>query len=171
MVEVDGEYVDKFTRQTQMKITEGHIEGLRDLKFDGPVRHKVKDDNLATYTIREPRSATDYVSYAKDRCENFKMDRRKYNLCIKQNRYIGVRSEKDFAMLKEDVKFLDDCLKTVLREHEPLFRARYIEGKSIRKYAEELGVNRGSVDYRSRKLLTDLPPRSKPETNRTAFAD
>ncbi len=28
MVEVDGEYVDKYARQTQMKITEGHIDSF-----------------------------------------------------------------------------------------------------------------------------------------------
>ena len=38
MVEVDGEWVDKFVRQPQVRITDTHIQNLIDGGFSGPVR-------------------------------------------------------------------------------------------------------------------------------------
>ena len=50
MVEVDGEWVDKFTRQPQIRITDTHIQNLNDGGFEGPVRKKKpKDEDLLAY--------------------------------------------------------------------------------------------------------------------------
>ena len=58
MVEVDGEWVDKFTRQSQLKITDTHIQNLNDGGFEGPVRRKKpKDEDLLAYESRRFRRA------------------------------------------------------------------------------------------------------------------
>lgn len=78
---------------------------------------------------------------------------RKYNL---QKRYIGVSGKTDFNILKEDITFLNDCLKTVLKSYAAYFKKRYINGMSIRKYAEEHEMNRGSADYINKKFISEL---------------
>ena len=157
MVEVDGEWVDKFTRQPQIRITDTHIQNLNDGGFEGPVRKKTpKDEDLLAYESRRFRRAETYTDYAKDLCTNYKIDLRRYNLCVAQKRYIGVSGKTDFDILKEDLAFLNDCLKTVLKNYSVYFRERYIEGKSVRKYAEAHEMNRGSVDHHNRKFIAEL---------------
>lgn len=157
MVEVDGEWVDKYTRQPQLKITEVHIDELVELGFCGPIRKKKpKDEEEIAYEHRSYRHAGTYTDYAKDLCTNYKTDLRKYNLCVAQKQYIGVWGKEEFDMLKEDLAFLNDCLKTVLKSYGAYFRERYIEGKSIRKYAEAHEMNRGSVDHLHRKFIAEL---------------
>ena len=39
-VEVNGERMDKFTRQPQVRITDTHIENLKGGGFGGPIRRK-----------------------------------------------------------------------------------------------------------------------------------
>lgn len=156
-VEVNGEWVDKFTRQPQVKITDTHISNLEEAGFPGPVRKKQsKDEEELLYENRSYRSAETYTDYAKDICKNYKSDVRKYNLCIAQKRYIGVYGKTDFNILKEDIIFLNDCLKTVLKSYASYFKERYINGKSVRKYAEENKLNRGSVDYINKKFISEL---------------
>ena len=70
--------------------------------------------------------------------------------------YIGVEGEQDFDIVKEDLKFLNDCLKTVLKSYGTYFRERYVEGQSVRKYAEAHNMNRGSVDHLNRKFIAEL---------------
>lgn len=103
---------------------------------------------------RRPRQAEDYYSYAKDLCEHFAEDLRQYKLCVEQKQLFMPRE--DFLAIKEDMGFLSNCLKTVLVPYNALFKGRFMEGKSIRKYAESTGTNRGSVDYMQRKLFTIL---------------
>lgn len=103
---------------------------------------------------RRPRQAEDYYSYAKDLCEHFAEDLRQYKLCVEQKQLY--MSKEDFRAIKEDMGFLSNCLKTVLVPYSALFKGRFMEGKSIRKYAEATGTNRGSVDYMQRKLFTVL---------------
>jgi len=154
---VDGEWVDKFVRQPQIRITDTHIQNLNDGGFEGPVRKKTpKDEDLIVYESRRYRRAETYTDYAKDLCTNYKIDLRRYNLCVAQKRYIGVSGKTDFDILKEDLAFLNDCLKTVLKNYNVYFRERYIEGKSVRKYAEAHSMNRGSVDHLNRKFIAEL---------------
>ena len=62
----------------------------------------------------------------------------------------------DFAKLKENLQFLGNALKTVLASYQDYFRERFVDGLSIRKYADVHQLNRGSVDYLQKKLLTAL---------------
>lgn len=157
MVEVDGEWVDKFIRQPQVRITDTHIQNLIDGGFNGPVRKKQPvDEELLAYESRSYRRAETYTDYAKDLCTNYKIDLRRYNLCVTQKRYIGVDGKSDFDILKEDLKFLNDCLKTVLKSYGTYFKERYVDGLSVRKYAEAHNMNRGSVDHLNRKFITEL---------------
>ena len=157
MVEVDGEWVDKFVRQPQIRITDTHIQNLNDGGFEGPVRKKKpKNEDLLAYESRRFRRAETYTDYAKDLCINYKLDLRRYNLCVAQKRYIGVSGKTDFDILKEDLAFLNDCLKTVLKSYSAYFREWYIEGKSVRKYAEAHSMNRGSVDHLNLKFIAEL---------------
>ena len=97
-VEVDGEWVDKFTRQPQIRITDTHIQNLIDGGFSGPVRKKTpKDEDLLVYESRRYRRAETYTDYAKDLCTNYKIDLRRYNLCVAQKRYIKGKSVRKYA--------------------------------------------------------------------------
>jgi len=58
--------------------------------------------------------------------------------------------------VKEDLLFINSCLKTTLKEFCDYFKERFYEGKSLRKYAEEHVINRGSADYIQKKLITSL---------------
>jgi len=69
---------------------------------------------------------------------------------------LGFVDKKDFLAVKEDLKFLNNCLRTTLKEYAEYFKERFEEGKSIRKYAEEHNLNRGSVAYIQKKLIAVL---------------
>ena len=114
---------------------------------------------------RHPRQAEDYYSYAKDLCEHFTEDLRQYKLCV-EHKQLFIPKE-DFLAIKEDVSFLSNCLKTVLAPYSSLFKGRFIEGQSIRKYADATDTNRGSVDYMQRKLFTVLAaePQARDESD------
>lgn len=103
---------------------------------------------------RRPRQATDYYAYAKDLCEHFAEDYRQYKLCVDQKQFFIPKE--DFAAIKEDMNFLNNCLKTVLSPYNALFKGRFADELSIRKYAEVSGRNRGSVDYEQKKLFAAL---------------
>ena len=78
-VEVDGVLRDKYVRQTRRKIDEGTV---REVYEDGFPEPKSKpftyvDDEYAERAIRCSRT---YYEYAKDICENYRMDQRRYKL-------------------------------------------------------------------------------------------
>ena len=104
--------------------------------------------------VRRPRQALDYPAYAKDLCEHFAEDLRTYRLCVDQKQYFIPKE--DFLAIKEDVTFVTKCLKTVLSPYNSYFKGRYMDGLSIRKYAESCGINRGSVEYIQKKFLAAL---------------
>ena len=154
MVEVDGELVDKFTRKTNMKVSEAHNENIIEAGFKPPMKKREKeDDDIEALGYRMFRCSPDYVSYAKDLLENYRVDIKRYKLCVQYGRCIGVPSKEAFQHLKEDITFLRDCFKTVLVEYHQFMKERYLEGKSIRKYADEHGINRGSVVYLNQKMI------------------
>ena len=47
-------------------------------------------------------------------------------------------------------------MKTVLAAYQDYFRERFMDGLSIRKYAEAHQLNRGSVDYQQKKFFSAL---------------
>ena len=154
-VEVNGERKAKYKRLINMKISGEAIERLEDEGFRGPVRKRQRPQPDEAYDSREYQQADTYYTYAKDLCEHYNFDRSKYRLCLKERRFVAI-TRNNFAKLKEDLQFLDNALKTVLSEYKDYFRERFIEGLSIRKYAEDHQLNRGSVDYLQKKFFSAL---------------
>ena len=154
-VEVNGAGKAKYKRLLNMRISAEAIERLEDEGFRGPVRkrHRRKPDE--EYDSREYQQTATYHAYAKDLCENYNFVRNKYRLCVKEKRFAAI-TRSDFAKLKEDLQFLDNALKTVLLEYQDYFRERFVEGLSIRKYAEAHQLNWGSVDYLQKKFFSAL---------------
>ena len=148
-VKVDGERKAKYKRQINMKISAAAIERLEDEGFRGPVRKRHRRQLDEEYDSREYQQSLTYHAYAKELCEN------KYHLCVKEKRYAAI-TRSDFAKLKEDLQFLDNALKTILSEYRDYFRERFVDGLSIRKYAEAHQLNRGSVDYLQKKFFSAL---------------
>ncbi|GBF70236.1 hypothetical protein LAWASA_2965 [Lawsonibacter asaccharolyticus] len=145
-MEVNGDRKAKYERLTNMRVSEATIERLEDEGFRGPVRKRQTRQLEEEYDSRKYQQSLSYLAYAKGLCENYNFDRSKYRLCVKEKRYAAI-TRSDFAKLKEDLQFLDNALKTVLLEYQDYFRERFVEGLSIRKYAEAHQLNRGSVDY------------------------
>ena len=85
-VKVDGVLRDKYVRQTRREIDEGTV---REVYEDGFPEPKSKpftyvDDEYAERAIRCSRT---YYEYAKDICENYRMDLRRYKL-IRERKHI-----------------------------------------------------------------------------------
>ena len=154
-VKVDGERKAKYKRQINMKISAAAIERLEDEGFRGPVRKNQTRQMDEEYDSREYQQSLTYHAYAKELCENYTFDWNKYHLCVKEKRYAAI-TRSDFAKLKEDLQFLDNALKTILSEYRDYFRERFVDGLSIRKYAEAHQLNRGSVDYLQKKFFSAL---------------
>ena len=154
-VEVNGERKAKFKRLVNMKISGEAVERLEEEGFRGPIRNRQRPQPDEAYDTREYQQSPTYYAYAKDLCEHYIFDRNKYRLCVKEKRFVAI-TRSDFAKLKEDLQFLDSALKTVLAPYQNYFRERFVNGLSIRKYAEAHQLNRGSVDYLQKKLLTAL---------------
>ena len=154
-VEMDGERKAKYKRLMNMKISEVAIERLEDEGFRGPARKRQRRQLEEEYDSRKYQQSLSYLAYAKDLCENYTFDRNKYHLCVKEKRYAAI-TRSDFAKLKEDLQFLDNAMKTVLSEYKNYFQERFVEGLSIRKYAEAHQLNRGSVDYLQKKFFSAL---------------
>ena len=154
-VKVDGERKAKYKRQINMKISAAAIERLEDKGFRGPVRKRHRRQLDEEYDSREYQQSLTYHAYAKELCENYTFDWNKYHLCVKEKRYAAI-TRSDFAKLKEDLQFLDNALKTILSEYRDYFRERFVDGLSIRKYAEAHQLNRGSVDYLQKKFFSAL---------------
>ena len=154
-VEVDGKRKAKYKRLTNMRISEAAIERLEDEGFRGPVRKRQRRQLEEEYDSRRYQQSLTYLTYAKDLCENYNFDRSKYRLCVNEKRFAAI-TRSDFTKLKEDLQFLENALKTVLSEYQDYFRERFVEGLSIRKYAESHQLNRGSVDYLQKKFFSAL---------------
>ena len=154
-VEVDGKRKAKYKRLTNMRISEAAIERLEDEGFRGPVRKRQRRHLEEEYDSRRYQQSLTDLTYAKDLCENYNFDRSKYRLCVNEKRFAAI-TRSDFTKLKEDLQFLENALKTVLSEYQDYFRERFVEGLSIRKYAESHQLNRGSVDYLQKKFFSAL---------------
>lgn len=86
-VEVSGERRAKYKRLTNMKISEAAIERLEDEGFRGPVR-KIRPRQMEEeYDARAYQQAATYHAYARELCENYSFDLRKYRFCVNQKRY------------------------------------------------------------------------------------
>ena len=161
-VSVDGVRKAKFKRQTQMHIPPSVVEGFEE---DGFVRPQRRTSNhIEEYDDWHRPNAATYYEYAKKLCEGYRFSKAKYNLCVKEKRYIGI-SKEDFRGLKGDLLFLKNCLKTVLCDYAGYFEERFVQGLSIRKYAQAHDLNCGSADYLQRKFFVALAQALKERDN------
>lgn len=153
-ITIDGTRQAKYNRQTQLKIPDAIIEVCEENCFRGPV---CKEHTRFTdeYDSWERICTASYYDYAKKLCEQYRFCVKKYRLCVAEKRYIGI-SKSDFIALKEDLTFLKNCMKTVLRDYKEYFDERFVHGLSIRKYAKAHNLNRGNVDYMQRKFFSVL---------------
>lgn len=92
-----------------------------------------------------------YILYAKGICESYLRDIR---LC-REGASVQA-AEGDYEHARERVHLLEQCMGGPLSGYAAYFRERFVEGKSIRKYAEEHGINRGSVDHIQKKFYSAL---------------
>lgn len=76
------------------------------------------------------------------------MDLRRYKLIRERKRYIGITSKAEYQAMCEDMSFLQQSMKTILNDYTELFQKRFSEGLSIRKTAESMHLNRGTVERR-----------------------
>ena len=153
-VEWRGQMVNKYSRRVRHKIDRSRINAQEDNALPGPKRKKPKQQSDEFYE-REYRQCKDYHAYAKDLCEHYLFDWRKHQLCLTKKKYVCITKE-EYDAMTEDLAFLQHCLKTILRDYNRYFKERFVDGLSIRKYAEAHDLNRGSVDHIQRKLFASL---------------
>lgn len=148
MINLDDKEVPKFKRRTQHPI-DSDMEKYQMMKgFRGPISRNSRETDVC---IREYRQSHTYLDYAKDIIDHYGEDLKKYELCVKAKKYVGILPE-HFAFLKEDLKYLQDCVDTVLVDYKELLNEKCAKELSIRKYAELTGMNRGSVEYKQKKF-------------------
>lgn len=152
-VKIDGKLKARYKRQTQMRITDDFLEMLICDDLPAPKRKlPPKPDELKSRAYRQ--SAT-YYDYAKDLCTNYLADIRRYNY-LNTTRSVLENCDSAKEIIKEDVDFLKKCFKTVLKDYVSFFEGRFIKRMSVRKYAEEHNMNRGSVEHIQRKMYQEL---------------
>ena len=148
MIKIDGKEVPKFKRRTQHPI-DSDMDNYQTMKgFRGPISRNSGESNVR---IREYRQCHTYLDYAKDIIDHYGEDLKKFELCVKAKKYVGILPEQ-FTFLKEDLKYLQDCVDTVLVDYKDLLDEKCAKELSIRKYAELTGLNRGSVEYKQKKF-------------------
>ena len=149
--EADGALCDKYVRQARRELDSGIVKEVYEDGFPKPKRKPFtyKDDE---YQPRHVRRSETYLEYAKDICENYRLDLRRCKLIKERRQYIGVDSHKEYAPMCEDLTFLRQAMKTMLDKHLEIFNTRFAKGLSVRKSAEELQVNRGVIERRQMAL-------------------
>ena len=151
-VDCNGKRMKKYFRVNMRdKISERQLDEIADAGYPITQRYTPKIDR-----IHYPRRQKTYEAYAKDICKWYKNDLTYYQMSMKEKRVLGFADKKDFLAVKEDLKFIALCLRTMLKEYAEYFKERFEEGQSIRKYAEEHNLNRGSVAYSQKKLIAAL---------------
>lgn len=143
--EVDGKKVPKYRHISQKNtFSEEDADAIYASEGEYPPEKLVKGRKSSKH-----RPARTYKAYAKDLSESYLRD-------VRIARGGTSAGQEGDARAKENVSFLEQCLAGELEEYADYFRERFIEGKSIRKYAEEHGINRGSVDYIQLKFFRAL---------------
>ena len=131
-VEVDGVLRDKYVRQTRREIDEDTAREVYEGGFPEPKSKPFTyvDDEYVERAIRCSRT---YYEYAKDICENYRMDLRRYKLIRERKQYIGISNREAYQAMCEDLAFAQQSLKTVLNDYADLFRKRFSEGPSAKQ--------------------------------------
>lgn len=151
----DGKKVDKFTRDTNIHVSDYFIDCLKEKGMRGPIRHN-KKEAPDEYCARSYQVSHTYFEYAKDIIDHYVIDRKRLDLCVKEKRLIGLRDQEDFKKMRSDVLFFEKMLESILSEYSDFFKERFKEKKSIRQYATEHNLNRGSVNYIQKKFYTSF---------------
>ena len=158
----------KYTRQTQHRESDAELEYYNDLGFDQTSRLKRRHrrDTTDEYpVVRTLHMSESYPEYARELCEYHLADTRRVRLCMENKMFYGV-SQKEYDILLEDLRFTNSCFKTVLKEYSELFYGCYGSKQlSIRKYAEEHQMNRGSVVYLQEKMVKAFAKELKERDN------
>ena len=142
-VETAGKKIPKYRRFSPSRaLSEEEAEHAYQCCGEYPPEQTVKRKKASYHS---PSST--YLAYAKDICESYLYDVRKYNE--------GEPGE-EYDRARKNVEFIKSSMANELSNYAKYFRERFIEGKSIRKYAAEHGLNRGSVDYIQKKLFNAL---------------
>lgn len=149
----DGKKVDRFTRDTNIHVSDYFIDCLKEKGMRGPVRHN-KKEQPDEYCARSYQVSHTYFEYAKDIIDHYVIDRKRFDLCVKEKRLVGLRGQEDFKKMRSDVLFLEKMLDSILSEYKAFFDERFRQKKSIRQYAAEHDLNRGSVNYIQKKFYT-----------------
>ena len=146
-VNVDGMLKDKYMRQTRREVEPEMIGEVTEDGFPEPKRKPSTyiDDE---YQPRLVRCSHSYYEYAKDICTNYRMDLRRYRLIRERKQYIGIDGKSEYQAMCEDVSFLQQSMRTILKDYVELFQKRFSEGLSVRKTAEAMHLNRGAVERR-----------------------
>ena len=97
-VEVDGVRRDKYVRQTRREIDEGTVREVYEDGFPEPKSKPLTyvDDEYAERAVRCSRT---YYEYAKDICENYRMDLRRYKLIRERKQYIGISNRETYQAI------------------------------------------------------------------------
>lgn len=146
-VNVDGILKDKYIRQTRREVEPEMIGEVTEDGFPEPKRKPLTyiDDE---YQPRCVRRSCSYYEYAKDICTNYRMDLRRYKLIRERKQYIGMGGKAEYQAMCEDMSFLQQSMRTILKDYVELFQKRFSEGLSVRKTAEAMHLNRGAIERR-----------------------
>ena len=137
LVVVDGKELPKYRRQPQKTPSAIMINSVKATGFRGPIRRESTDDYLEYG--RKYQSSPTYYEYARTICKNYKNDLDAINECIALKRYVAL-SKEDFNKAYEDVKLIKASISTTLRDYKEFFHERFVQGVSIRKYADRKSV-------------------------------
>lgn len=94
-VEVDGVLRDKYVRQTRREIDEGTVREVYEDGFPEP-KSKPFVYIPCEQDERRIRRKKTYYEYAKDICENYRMDLRRYKLIRERKQYIGISNREAY---------------------------------------------------------------------------
>ena len=152
-IEFDGMQVNRFTFNTSRNPLDCYdLNELIAQGFPPPVRHTKEyylDDPFDTFRV----ICHTYYDYAKELCDGYKDDLRMYEIIKSGKTEMSLYNDIDTQQLIEDVEFTQNVFDTWLSEYKPFFDAHCINKQSIRSYAKEHGINRGSAEYLKRKML------------------
>ena len=141
-LEIEGEKVPKYRRCSKSRaVSEVQARRIYEEGGEYPPDEAIKRGRKAQV---EPYAN----EYAKRMCESYLRDLR---MC-ESGRQTGV----EYRCAMKNVALMDKFLCGSLREYAGYFRERFVEGLSIRGYAQKHGINRGSVAYMQKKFFAAL---------------
>ena len=144
--EAAGKTVPKYRRVSPARaLSEAEAERVYQCSGEYPSAQSVRRKKPPRRVPCDP-----CLSCAKDLCASYLHDVR-----LSREGAAGSSAE-ELARAQQNVRLLEELLGGELRGYAEYFRERFAEGKSIRKYAAEHGINRGSAEHLQKKLYAAL---------------